>query len=182
MGYLAIIFALLFITGSAFAISGALEVWGTVALAEPLRLEWVPGEYADGVGWEGTHAPTNDEVTTSIVVVEDGEATLSWYIGFLSEGEITLTAYVENTGNIDAEITGFDVFSDVISLPGIIVSYDDTGFLNAILDPGDRAYIAITVEWDGEWPADTLNPAASPFDDGYYYIGHFIVEIIYEAS
>ena len=104
----AIIFALTFLVGAAFAATpGALQTTGTVGLSDPnLHIIWASATPVANL----TVAEVNSAVRTAATAFGAGtnqpasnhlaNQRINWFIGFVDEGTVTLDAVIENVGSL----------------------------------------------------------------------------------
>jgi len=167
---LAVVFALVFMTGAAFALSpGSLDIVGTVNITAPedMYVVWETAETDDTGGpaqpfvssWGvdrseativGTRGRTDQRIEWDIVFMAPNEG----WDGAVGEASVQLTATATNNSPFqDANITAATVTWSVPAADfglDIDVDYDDfIGFL-AAGDTTDELFVEVT--WDGTVP------------------------------
>jgi hypothetical protein len=158
---LAVVFALVFMVGAAFAFSGAILVQGNVQVAGQGYVRWCTANTSLGstfgnvghdyfVGWGSTG------LTNQVIV---------WDIQFGEAGFATLSAAARNDSGANAQITSMNVswqdnMGNVMNPAdfGLTVDFSgtNTAFSNATIgaDGGISPILEIEVEWDGSTPAN----------------------------
>jgi hypothetical protein len=163
---LAVVFALVFMVGAAFAFSGAILVQGNVQVAGQGYVRWCENAtWATGFG----NVDSNFQFDPSWVTGQANKV-IAWDIEFGEAGFVTLTTAARNDSGMDYAITGINVSwwspygwsnSNDLSELGLTVDFggSDTAFVGATLDAdgGLSPLLTIEVEWDGTVPPGFIN-------------------------
>jgi len=148
---LVLIFALIFLTGGAFAIGqGFLDIQGTALVPVMMPdhdVRWVIANDFPDPGAESEATITNQGQT------------IEWTVDFtgvdletLADGEdvwVSLSATVENTGTVSVEFYSISVLdwpANAVDL-GLAINVDDSELVGETLDEGDTAFVEVTVMW-----------------------------------
>jgi hypothetical protein len=170
---LAVVFALVFLAGAAFALAdGTLEISGNVSVAGQGYVRWYADD-ADGTRLEFAVADSgNDALVGHEFWLGTNWSTglsrqvLMWNIEFGEPGSVALTAVAINDSGIDAEITamrvswmdnsGNTINSNDFTDFGLTVDFlgSDAVFLTSVMDAdgGLSEELLVEVFWDGTVP------------------------------
>jgi len=168
---LVVVFALVFMTGAAFAFApGSLDIVGTVNITAPDEL-YVVWETADTGTSLGPAQPFGFSwgVDSSVATIEDArgrtDQRIEWDIVFMAPNDGWDVAVGEAVAALTATATNNSLTQDAIisgatvswSVPaanfGLSVDVDDAAFIGLLVAGATSADLEIEVEWDGTFPA-----------------------------